>query len=200
MKKEGEDESRGTELAKLGLATLTIDQRGEGESKAVVKDLRAQFQDFLEGKEPDNHLMVYDVLRSFDLLSQVKEVDPQKIILFGESMGARNAIVAAGVEKRIAGVIAISTSGFNFPEQNDENAMRFLKSIDPDTYVPLISPRPLLMLHSSKDSLVPLQAAWNTFNKAREPKRFTQIDECGHGYCEQMLPAISEWLKQYGFA
>lgn len=68
-------------------------------------------------------------------------------------------------------------------------------SIDPDHYAPLISPNQLLMIHSDNDSTINLTDAQLTFSKANEPKKFSQVQGCPHGYCDKMYEDLKADLE-----
>ena len=197
----GTKESRssiGESIAKLGYAVLIIDQRGIGETKASYLSFEQDYQIFAQGKEPMQHLAVYDVLKSFDVLRNFKEaeINKENITIIGESMGGRYGIIAAAIEKRLKGIIAISTSGFHIESNPSIPYNNYLLSIDPDYYIDKISPNYLIMLHTINDSVVPLKDAQITFSKAKEPKKFFIIKQCQHGYCEEMDKEIEKGLKE----
>lgn len=193
VKKESEMKVA-SKIAELGYAVLTIDQRGIGETGGYYLNLEQDYGVFAQGNEPIQHLSVYDALRAFDVLRSMNNVDKGNIAIAGESMGGRYAIIAAAVDKRLKGVIAISTSGFNVKEE-DTPYNSYLLSIDPDRYIGKISPRSVFMLHGTNDSTVPLDAARATFNLANEPKKFYTADGCGHGYCDKMHETLNESLS-----
>ncbi|MEK6835098.1 MAG: acetylxylan esterase, partial [Nanoarchaeota archaeon] len=142
-----------------GFAALTIDQRGVGETNGNITLSQDDFNNFKENKESFQSLMVYDTLRSFDLLSQIPQVDNKKIIMSGSSMGGRTAIIASALDKNIHGALIISSSGYDIPKQNDEKLNSFLYSINPNNYISLIQPRKIIMIHSQYDKVIPLQLA-----------------------------------------
>jgi dienelactone hydrolase len=191
MNKEGEWRGLGQDLAEMGFAILIIDQRGWGETGGFVPSMQADFSTFQDGREPVQHLMVYDALRSYDILKSRSEVDPARIYASGESMGGRYAIIAASIEKGIAGTLIISSSGYQFGQQPAE-AQRFLDSIDPDHYVAMISPRPLIMVHSRNDNVIPFQMAQDTFGLAKEPKKLIETEGAGHSYVRGEMKALIE--------
>jgi len=184
-----------TKLAKQGYASLAIDQRGVGETAGTFLWIDQDYEIFKQGDEPVQHLAVYDALRSFDVLREVKEVDKDKIGFVGESMGGRYAMIAASMENRSRGAIVISSAGFNIPLNPMQQGNDYLLSIDPDHYVSGISPRYLMMLHGTNDSVVPLKNAQITFNKAKEPKKFYIAEGCEHGYCEKMWDELTKDLE-----
>jgi len=180
-------------LAGMGYSTLSLDQRGEGESMGeAAVSLDVQYAQFLEGKEVFEYRRVYDVLKAFDVM---RALGHGKIIFAGESMGGRYAIVACAIEKRCAGVVGISTSGYGFGQVADANMTRFARSVDPDAYVGLIAPRKVAMIHSPSDPVIPLSAARNTFLEAHEPRSFVEVECNGtHGWCAAMNAKLQEEL------
>jgi len=182
-------------LADNGYAVLTIDQRGIGETGGYYLGIEEDYNVFLKGKEPIQHLSVYDILRAYDVLKDIKGIDKENIAVAGESMGGRYAIIAAAIEKRFKGAMIISSAGFHINKENKpEN--NYLLSIDPDHYIADISPRPLFMLHGSKDTKVRVDDAKLTFSIAKDPKKFFIAEGCGHGYCEEMNETIIEGFKE----
>ncbi len=192
MNKEGEWGGIGSDLAKMGFAVLIIDQRGWGETGGIVPSFQADYSTFADGREPVQHLMVYDALSSYDILKSGPEIDPARIYASGESMGGRYAIIASSIEKGIAGALIISSSGYGFQQNQDPQAMRFLNSIDPNHYVAGISPRPLVMVHSRNDNVVPFVMGQETFSKAKEPKTFLTTEGVGHSYVRVDMKGLIE--------
>lgn len=191
--KRGEENLAKT-IANWGYVVLTIDQRGVGETDGQFPPLAADYQTFLQNREPTQHLVVYDALRSFDLLQSLAEVDSSRIFLVGESMGGRIALVATSLEPKVKGVVVLSTAGFHIGSQSDKTQERFLRSIDPDSYVASISPRPLVMFHAQNDTIVPIEEAKATFSLVNRPKEWVEFPPCGHGYCEKMAGKLRETL------
>ena len=184
------------DIAELGAVVLVLDQRGTGETNGYFPTLDEDFQSFLNGEEPVQHLMVYDALRAYDLLNDAPFVDSDRIAVMGESLGGRIAIIAAAIDRNINGVVVISSAGFDFKEKGDKEKDRFLKSIDSDHYIGLISPRKVVMIHSFNDTIIPLQSAIKSFEKAQDPKEFVLINEtgCNHGYCGAMWNELVDAL------
>ena len=186
-------------LAEMGYTTLSLDQRGEGESIARAETFDQQYARFLRGGEVFEYQRVYDALRAYDLLVQL---GAEKVLFMGESMGGRYAIMAAALEPDSLGALGIATSGYGFGQMADANSTRFARSIDPDTYVGLIAPRKLVMLHSPSDPVIPLSAARSTFLKAHEPRSFVEVDCTDaqgnglHGWCEDMNEMLEGELEK----
>lgn len=181
-------------IAKLGYAVITIDQRGVGQTGGYYLSPEQDYSFFTKGNEPIQHLSVYDALRSYDVLKEIKNVDKNNIGIAGESMGGRYAIIAAALDNSLKGAIIISSSGFHI--QNDGKVYTpYLLSIDPDNYIKDISPNHLFMLHGSNDTVVPLKEAETTFSLAKEPKKFFIAENCNHGYCDKMYYELKSDLE-----
>lgn len=181
-------------FSNIGYASLGIEQRNRG-----GVDFRSDYDMWKDGKEPVQHKMVFDALRSVDVLRQDLRIDSERIAILGESNGGRFAIIASAIDPRIKGVIGISTSGYDIESEiakiSDENMIRFYRSVDPDTYLGYIPPRKLVMMHSVNDTIIQIDIAKKTFNKAREPKQFYEINTGGHGFSEEMRAPLENELR-----
>lgn len=193
--KEGQD-YLARHLVQKGYAFFTFDQRGIGETGGSVPSTQDDFNSFVASKEPVNHLFVYDALRAFDFLKSRKGINPSNILIGGESMGARFAIIAGAIDKSFKGVFVISTSGYG-KQDNLRIDGKFRASIDPDWYIDKISPRKLVFFHSRSDNVVPFEQAQNTFSFAKEPKEFIEMPPvCIHGQCSEMYEKLFEKLGE----
>jgi len=183
-------------IAELGAAVLVIDQRGVGETGGIFPSLDQDYESFLKAQEPYQHLMVYDALRAYDLLYSAPFVDPDRIIIAGESLGGRVAIIAAAIDRNIKGVLVISSAGFDFKAKGDLKKDVYLLSIDSDHYIEQISPRKIVMIHNAYDKIIPLTSALKTYSKAQEPKQFVLVNDtsCNHGYCDSMYDGLVDAL------
>lgn len=183
-------------LSRLGYASITLDQRNLGGI-----DIDGDLQMFLKGQEPIENKMVHDALASADILRSRPEIDPNRIVYAGESNGARFAVIACALDPKACGVLAISTSGFSVDRAiatgmlSDPDAIRFFRSIDPETYLGKIPPRKLVMMHSQRDPIIPYEQGLEMFSKALEPKAFYTVNCSVHGHCAEMDPFIERELK-----
>lgn len=181
-------------FSSMGYASIGIEQRNRG-----GVDFRSDFDQWKNGKEPVEHKMVFDALRAVDVLRQEPSIDPERIAIVGESNGGRFAIIATAIDPTIAGVIGISTSGYDTESQirgiKDESVIRFYRSIDPETYLKFIPPRKFVMIHSVNDTIIQIQFARNTFEKAMEPKQFYAVTTGTHGYSEGMKEPLENELR-----
>jgi len=184
-------------LSGLGFASITLDQRNLGGT-----DQQGDWQMFLQGVEPTEHKMVYDALAAAEILRAQQNVDPSRIIYAGESNGGRFAIIACALDDRARGVLAISTCGYGTDDAvsagrlTDPEMIRFLRSVDPETYLARITPRPFAMIHSRNDTVISFDYAEDTFARAFNPKSFHAVGCTKHGYCTEMNTYIEAELKK----
>ena len=185
-------------LADLGYASITLDQRNLGGI-----DPQGDLQHFLQGQEPEEHKMVYDALAAAMILRDRPEIDRDRIIYAGESNGGRFAIIACALDKKARGVLAISTCGYGTAAAIasatgaiDYDSARFYLSIDPESYLGEVSPRPLVMIHSLNDTIIPYSLAEQTYALSREPKSLHTVGCATHGYCREMDIALKEELEK----
>lgn len=195
--KEGVQGTLGRALNEMGYVTLSLDQRSHGETLQAGGELLSFEDDYLRynrGEEATHHMAVYDGLRAFDLLYQLPGLDRSRLYAAGESMGGNYAMVAAGIEPRISGLLLVSSSGFRFFPQSDPGFAGYLSSVSGLNYLDKLSPRPLLMLHNETDSVVSLEDAMETFSLAGEPKEFLTTDKGGHSYDPGMRDILEQGL------
>lgn len=184
-------------LSGKGFASLTLDQRNLG-----AIDIQGDFQRLLKGEEPEEHKMVHDALAAAAILRSIPGIDKDRVIYAGESNGARFAIIACSIDSKSAGAIAISTCGLGADEAistgrlDDPEAVKFYRSIDPETYFKGIPPRKLVMLHSLSDPVIPFEYANRTYRKALEPKAFYMANCTVHGRCPEMDSFLRKELAQ----
>ena len=136
--------------------------------------------------------MVYDALAAGEILRSRPEIDPERIIYAGESNGGRFAVMACALDPATKGVLAISTCGYGTDAAIasaglvDKDLIRFYRSIDPETYLGKITPRPLVMIHSRNDTVIPYHLAEQTYARGMQPKRLHTVWCSVHGYCAEM--------------
>ncbi|MFH1456235.1 MAG: alpha/beta fold hydrolase [archaeon] len=176
-----------------GYAFFAIDQRGIGETSGKINSIDADLDLMDAGEEPIGHKMIYDGLLAFDVLRNHKNIDKNKIVVAGSSMGGRTAMIIGALDDRVKGVLIFSSAGLNMP--SNLIFSHYFYTIDPDNYVNKITSE-LVMFHSEKDSVIPYSYAEKTFGLANEPKQLIKMPEpCDHGYCEEIDEELYEVLE-----
>ena len=83
-----------------------------------------------------------------------------------------------------------------FPHSTEEWLNGF-KLVSPIKYVANIAPRPLLLVHGSKDDLVDASHAHKLYDRAREPKQIIIVDGAEHRLQQNdtAIAIVIDWLK-----
>lgn len=195
-------------LAKEGFGVLAVDAPLHGERQKVgMKPLN------IFGFGPYPYLArdtvvqaVVDLRRAVDFLESRKEADRTKLFYLGESMGAILGGTFTAIEKRIRAVVLCAgggglqflfeTSLMGMKTQDIKKAMdEILFFVDPLFWIDKISPRPLLMVSATKDTLMPKDAAERLYKKAKEPKKHVWIESEHTIRADLLFPVVIEWLK-----
>lgn len=159
---------------------LLLDYRGYGASQG----------------EPSVAGALDDINRAMQHLLQRSDVDPERIVVLGQSLGGALAIyyVAHSPYRHNIKALIVESSFSSYRHIAREKLASLWLSwplqwplsftID-DTFSPLyvidqISPIPLLLIHGDKDLVVPLHHGQELFGAARQPKEFWLIPEGGH--------------------
>ena len=179
-------EERMVQYAEAGYAFLFIDIRGRGgETPGYPFDSQGVQEDFakFENKEwPEYYLTICDISSARGLLADRFNIP---VYAMGGSNGGRYTAVAAGVDPRFAGYIGISTADWGVRDAvaaqgGTGDVLMFATSLEPSTYLPRISPRPVWMFHNATDPIIPFADGEALFATAKEPKNFTEFNG-GHG-------------------
>ncbi|HEY3422916.1 MAG TPA: prolyl oligopeptidase family serine peptidase, partial [Methanocellaceae archaeon] len=174
-------------LASMGYASITLDERGYGQTGGTFAgDWQNGFDSFVNGTVPVQYKQVYDALRAYDYVNSRSDLSGNDTAILGESIGGMWSIIAAGVEPQFKGVISISSSDFPLPVYDNTSAgnmtaNNFLSSAQPSNYLSLLPPRKLVMIHFTNDPIIPIADGKALFDKASEPKTWYQYEGTTHG-------------------
>jgi len=154
-----------------GCAALVLDLRGNGgETQGRGFNPDRDYLAFNGGVWPEFYKTACDLVAAQGLVSARLKVP---VYAMGASNGGRYAAIAAAADPGFAGYIGVSTSGFGLAgNEYTGNASRFLLSIDPDHVIGRISPRPVWIFHSRRDTIIPFEQGEELFSRALEPKEF----------------------------
>lgn len=146
----------------LGLAVLIIDYRGYGQS---------------EGR-PSEAGLHEDALTAWRHLVETRQVPPERIVLFGRSLGASLAAWLAAREA--AGALILESAFISVPELAAELywwlPARWLVHLRHDTLAHVAAARaPVLVAHSPDDEIIPYRHGRALYDAAPAPKRFLEL-------------------------
>jgi len=158
-------------LAEAGYQVFMYDYRGFGKS----------------GGELDRHGMIEDVKGAFAYVKTRKDVDAKRLISYGHSLGGAKS-VAALAENRVEGLRAMVIDGaFSSYKAmarvvaGDFGANLITDEFSPKDLIGKISGTSLLVIHGSRDLVVPVSQGKELFNLANEPKTLFEVKDGGHG-------------------
>lgn len=172
-------------LRELGLNVIVREYRGYGGVPGV----------------PTESGMFEDAISAYVYLRQHEHVDPQRIVIYGWSLGSAVAVtLAASVEESAvilegapASVVEIGQQRYPlFPIRllirNPFESIRRIERIG----------SPVLFLHSPEDTVIPIAEGRRLFEAAPPPKQFVEVSG-GHVYASEkdprFFPAIQSFLR-----
>ena len=151
-----------TMFKQLGYNTLLFDYRGYGQSSGT----------------PSESGTYLDAQAAWRYLIEIQGIGPERIVLFGESLGGAVAAWLAAREK--PGLLALVSTLTSVPDlaaeiypflpvrwisRFDYNTLEFLQSIT----------CPIFIAHSPQDEIIPYRHGQRLFQAAPEPKQFLPL-------------------------
>jgi hypothetical protein len=146
-----------------------------------------------------------------------EDVDPERVMILGVSLGVPFATAVAATDRRIAGVALLYGGGeierlFTAAVADDlpgwavgptsRAVALLLAPLEPTRYARAIAPRPLLMINASDDQTIPRESVLALYRAARRPKRliWVQSPHLAIGE-EQLLASLMDetlaWMAQH---
>jgi uncharacterized protein len=158
-------------MVEAGYNVMMYDYRGFGKSAGVV----------------DRRGMLDDVKAAFRYVSGRADVDPNRLVSFGHSLGGAKSITALG-ETPVPGLRAIIIDGTFSSYQamarivgGEVGASLVSDEWAPKDFVAKLSPVPLLVVHGTADEVVPIGQGRALFQAARLPKTLFEVENGHHG-------------------
>ena len=164
--------------AAAGYAFMFVDIRGRGgETAGYPFNPQEDYSRFESGDWPEYYLTICDISSLRAVLADRFGVP---VYAVGGSNGGRYAAVAAGADPEFAGYVGISTADWGLRDAvlaqgGTGDILRFATSLEPGTYLPGISPRPVWMYHNATDPFIPFADGKALFATANQPKTFTEF-------------------------
>lgn len=174
-------------LLKVGIDILIIDYRSYGKSEG----------------SPSEEGLYKDADGAYDFLISEMKIPPERIIIFGKSLGSAVAIDLASRVK-CAGLIV--QSSFTSAKDMAKYVMPFFPAryfmrtnFDSISKISKITV-PKLFIHSPADEVIPFEQGKKLFEAAPEPKRFYEVPYAAHNYTyiiggEKYLDEFRKFVK-----
>jgi fermentation-respiration switch protein FrsA (DUF1100 family) len=160
-------------LPSNGFNLFTFDYRGYGNSEG----------------SPTRTGVYEDSIAAMNHVKSRTDIDQDKIIVFGQSIGGANALVVMG-NNSFAGVVGVATdSAFSTYKSVAGEHIGLFKplaycfignKLSPQKYIANISPIPVLIIHGTQDRVASYNHAVKLFKTANEPKQLWTIENGGH--------------------
>lgn len=158
-------------LAEAGYNVMMYDYRGFGKS----------------GGQVDRRGMINDVKAAFNYARKRADVDLQRMVSYGHSLGGAKSVTALG-ESPVKGLRAIVIDGAFASYQTmakviggQLGASLVSDELAPKDFVAKLSPVPLLVVHGTRDEVVPVSQGKQLYESARQPKTLFEVKTGRHG-------------------
>jgi alpha-beta hydrolase superfamily lysophospholipase len=200
----------GTNLWRAGFSVLLFDYRGRGESDAWAQTLVSREVDDLQAA----------------VAAAARRAPGAPLGVIGFSMGAAVALLAAADNPQITAVVADSsfTSGADVVTHGVNRELRIpagplvrvadelvarlhgyrFSQVQPVAAVARLAPRPLLIVHGDRDSVIPVSHAHQLHAAAAEPRELwivAGVEHCGAyfadrpAYCRRVIEFFDRYLR-----
>lgn len=135
---------------------------------------------------------VVDNRRAIDYIETRDDIDAERIILVGASMGGMLGSLVSAVDERVGAVLLLVAGGaWDAILQESEHPLAArlreagmatgsaLAHIEPVNFIGHVSPRPVMMINGTGDEIIPASSAQALYDAACEPKQIRWF-EGGH--------------------
>jgi fermentation-respiration switch protein FrsA (DUF1100 family) len=158
-------------LAEAGYNVIIYDYRGFGKSGGTV----------------DRRGMIDDVKAAFAYALRRPDIDTTRLVSYGHSLGGAQSVTALG-ESPVKGLRAIVIDGAFASYQSmarviggQLGASLVTDELSPRDFVKKLTPVPLLVVHGTRDEVVPVSQGRQLFEAAGEPKTLFEVKTGRHG-------------------
>lgn len=182
----------GEALSERGFDVLLFDYRGYGRSEGSVRDERSIYE---------------DAEAAYDYIVRERNVRPEQVVLYGQSLGTTAAADLAA--RRPCGAVILESGLSSASDmaslilpwvpvwvhrygQNHFESAKKLERVN----------APVFVAHGGRDTTIPVEQGYKLYNAAREPKQLVIIQEAGHNDLiarggPEYLDALAGFIKSH---
>ena len=155
-------------LYQMGLSVFLFDYRGYGKSQTI---------------RPTEKGLYNDAYAAYDYLARIRKIRPERIILFGRSLGA--SVAGELAAQRPAAALILESS---FPSIETVAKAHYggfpahwllgaeFRLVDRLSHLSL----PKLIIHGDKDEIIPMELGRHVYDVAKPPKEWFGISGANH--------------------
>lgn len=151
-------------------------------------------------------------------LESREDVDPQRTLILGGSLGSTFAVLAAAVDERFEGVVVLGGGedlerivAVNLPfdaawkRRGTAMLLRpWLSPFEPARFAGRIAPRPYFQVHGTADDIIPPECGQALFDAAGEPREIVWFDMPhviggNEAFSRPVEAAVMGWMQREGF-
>lgn len=194
-------------MCPMGFAVLCIDAQYHGERKVEGKEIfSADLDTMVEGFRQS----IIDNRRALDYVASREDLDSDRVVLIGASMGAMMGSIVAAVDERVRAAFLIVGGGdwLGLVKGSEIDAAKRVREalggleghrsalafVEPANFVGHIAPRPVQMLNGKDDKIVPAACAQALFDAARDPKSIVWYN--GEGARQGHVPPLDVLFRE----
>lgn len=183
----------GEALSQRGFGVLLFDYRGYGRSEGSVRDERGIYE---------------DADAAYDYLVRERNVKPEQITLYGQSLGTTAAVDLASRKPCRAVILESGLSSASdmaalilpgvpsWIHRYGRNHFESAKKLAEVT-------APVMVAHGSRDGTIPVEQGYKLYAAAREPKRLRIVENAGHNDLvsvggKEYLDEVAAFIKSAG--
>ena len=193
-------------LCPLGIAIVGIDAQFHGVRKIQGQDILSGGVDHTVAGFKQT---IIDNMRAVDYIRTRDDLDSDRVVLLGASMGGIMGAIVTALDTRIKAACLVVGGGdlitlFTSTQISDADRMRqaigdiqtardVLTPVEPLNFVAHIAPRPLYMINGRTDRIVPPACGQALFDAAGEPKNIVWYES---GNMMGHVPPLDVLFKQ----
>lgn len=169
-------------VPRRGYNLFAFDYRNYGQSEPVRPDHKGVFE---------------DAVAALDYLRSRTDIDADKLLVFGQSLGGMLAIASVGASKQGVRAVLAEAPFHSYTQTIRDKLPHVTESLD-DTYtatsfIANVAPVPLTLIHGTNDVVVPYSHSVRLLEEAGEPKQLVTIE--GGDHIDSMVDRV--WGTKY---